>query len=196
MASNKEIIESLYGYFDAGDVPAVLALMSDDIEWTEADGFPLAGTFVGPQAVLDGVFMRLGEIGDHWGVVADQYVVEGDTVVTSGTTPGSTRPPASRPQRRWPTCGPSATGRSLRSSNMSTPSKCWNSAETHTRPNPSSLSGTDTRAKQELRQLISQVLTPSAPWLRSWGPGSIVDPGPRRRPVVSQQREAAVQSTR
>jgi len=84
MASNKEIIESLYGYFDAGDVPAVLALMSDDIEWTEADGFPLAGTFVGPQAVLDGVFMRLGEIGDHWGVVADQYVVEGDTVVTLG----------------------------------------------------------------------------------------------------------------
>ena len=85
MASNKEIIESLYGYFDAGDVPAVLALMSDDIEWTEADGFPLAGTFVGPQAVLDGVFMRLGEIGDHYSVVPEQHVAEGDTVVTLGT---------------------------------------------------------------------------------------------------------------
>lgn len=84
MASNKEIVESLYGYFAVGDIPGALSLMSDDVEWTEADGFPLAGTFVGPQAVLDGVFMRLGEIGDHWGVVADQHVVDGDTVVSLG----------------------------------------------------------------------------------------------------------------
>ena len=84
MATNKELIENLYGCFAAGDVPAVLGLMADDIQWTEADGFPLAGTYVGPQSVLEGVFMRLGEIGDHWGVVADQYVVEGDTVVTLG----------------------------------------------------------------------------------------------------------------
>jgi ketosteroid isomerase-like protein len=85
MATNKEFIEHLYECFAGGDVPAVLSGMADDVQWTEADGFPLAGTFVGPQAVLEGVFMRLGEIGDHWSVVHEQFVVDGDTVVTLGT---------------------------------------------------------------------------------------------------------------
>ena len=85
MATNRELIEDLYGCFAAGDVPAILGMMSDDIEWTEADGFPLAGTYVGPQAVLEGVFTRLGEIGDHWSVAPEQYVVDGDTVVTLGS---------------------------------------------------------------------------------------------------------------
>lgn len=61
MATNKEIVEGIYASFATGDVPAVLGAMAEDIQWTEADGFPLAGTYVGPQAVLEGVFMRLGE---------------------------------------------------------------------------------------------------------------------------------------
>jgi ketosteroid isomerase-like protein len=85
MATNKELIENLYSCFAVGDVPAVLSAMSDDIRWTEADGYPIAGTFVGPQAVLEGVFMRLGEIGDHYTVVPEQQVADGDTVVTLGT---------------------------------------------------------------------------------------------------------------
>ena len=36
--------------------------------------------------MLDGVIMRLGEIGDHWSVVADQHVVDGDTVVSLGNS--------------------------------------------------------------------------------------------------------------
>lgn len=59
--------------------------MADDIQWTEADGFPLAGTYVGPQAVLEGVFMRLGEIGDDYAVMPEHFVADGDTVVVLGT---------------------------------------------------------------------------------------------------------------
>jgi ketosteroid isomerase-like protein len=52
----------------------------------EAEGFPLYdGTFVGPQAVVDRVFMRLGEIGDQFSVVPSQFIAEGDTVVVLGT---------------------------------------------------------------------------------------------------------------
>ena len=54
MATNKEIVEGIYASFAIGDVPAVLGVMADDIQWVEADGFPLAGTYVGPQAVLEG----------------------------------------------------------------------------------------------------------------------------------------------
>ena len=82
--TNKEIIEQAYASFAAGDVPAALAAFADDIRWAEADGFPLGGTYVGPQAVLAGVFMRLGEIGDHFAVVPEQFVADGDTVVALG----------------------------------------------------------------------------------------------------------------
>lgn len=84
LITNKEIIETIYANFARGDVPAVLGAMADDIEWVEAYGFPLAGTYVGPQNVLEGVFMRLGEIGDEYSVAPDQFVAEGDTVVTLG----------------------------------------------------------------------------------------------------------------
>ena len=84
MATNKEIVENIYASFATGDVPAVLGAMAEDIQWTEADGFPLAGTYVGPQAVLEGVFMRLGEIGDDYAVMPEQFVADGDTVVVLG----------------------------------------------------------------------------------------------------------------
>lgn len=84
MTTNKELIENVYASFTTGDVPAVLGTMADDIRWVEADGFPLAGTYVGPQAVLEGVFMRLGEIGDHYSVIVEQILADGDTVVALG----------------------------------------------------------------------------------------------------------------
>jgi ketosteroid isomerase-like protein len=84
MATNKEIVEGAYASFAKGDVPAALGVMADNIQWTEADGFALAGTYVGPQAVLEGVFMRLGEVGDDFAVVPEQFVADGDTVVALG----------------------------------------------------------------------------------------------------------------
>ena len=82
--TNKDIIESLYRSFAAGDIAAVTATFADDIAWTEADGFPLAGTYIGPQAVLENVFMRLAEFSDNWGVAVDRCVADGDTVVALG----------------------------------------------------------------------------------------------------------------
>jgi uncharacterized protein len=81
---NKAIIQGLYENFASGDVPAVLGSFADDIAWTEADGFPLAGTYIGPQAVLENVFMRLGEFSDNWAVSVDRYIADGDTVVADG----------------------------------------------------------------------------------------------------------------
>jgi ketosteroid isomerase-like protein len=84
--TNKETIDGLYASFATADLPAVLAGMSPDIEWTEAEGWPLyAGTFVGPQAIVEGVFMRLGGIGDNFAVNVSQLVADGDTVVALGT---------------------------------------------------------------------------------------------------------------
>lgn len=82
--NNKQIVQGMYNSFAAGDVAAVTAEFADDISWTEADGFPLAGTYIGPQAVVENVFMRLGEFSDNWGVVIERLIGDGDTVVADG----------------------------------------------------------------------------------------------------------------
>lgn len=82
--TNKKIIQELYQNFARGDVPAVIARFDDSISWTEADGFPLAGTYTGPQAVVENVFMRLGEFSNDWAVVVDRLVADGDIVVADG----------------------------------------------------------------------------------------------------------------
>lgn len=58
--TNGDIVRGLYEAFGRGDVPAVLGVLDENIEWTEAEGFPYGGTFHGPQAVLENVFMKLG----------------------------------------------------------------------------------------------------------------------------------------
>jgi ketosteroid isomerase-like protein len=85
MGTNKQMIRDAYQAFAVGDVPKVLALMDDKIEWTEAEGFPLHGTYVGPQAVVEGVFMRLGEIGAEFTVTPTRFVAEDDVVIATGT---------------------------------------------------------------------------------------------------------------
>jgi len=82
--TNKAIIQGLYQSFASGDIQAVTAAFADDIEWTEADGFPLGGTYIGPQSVVENVFMRLGEFSDNWGVVMERFIADGDTVVADG----------------------------------------------------------------------------------------------------------------
>ena len=81
MSANREIIEKLYAGFAAGDVPAVLGSFDPEISWTEAAGFPYAGTYIGPDAILQNVFMKLATEWDGFTAVPSQYVAEGDTFV-------------------------------------------------------------------------------------------------------------------
>ena len=62
---NVNIIDGIYKAFGTGDMPAVLATMDTGILWNEAEGNALAdgNPYKGPEAVLKGVFARLGA--DH-----------------------------------------------------------------------------------------------------------------------------------
>jgi uncharacterized protein len=86
--SNLSTIKGAYGAFAKGDVPAVLAMMDANISWTEPDGLPYAGTFNGPDAVLQGVFMRLGTEWDGFTVVPEDFIDGGDKIVATGTLSG------------------------------------------------------------------------------------------------------------
>ena len=86
---NADIIRGLYEAFGRGDIPGVLAALDENIEWTEADGFPYGGTYRGHQAVLEGVFMKLGTEWEGW--TAEPHTIVdggGDEVVSLGTYTG------------------------------------------------------------------------------------------------------------
>lgn len=61
--ANVNIIDSAYKSFAKGDVPAVLAVMDPDIVWNEAESNEYAdgNPYIGPDAVLKGVFERIGK---------------------------------------------------------------------------------------------------------------------------------------
>ena len=83
---NVDVVRSMYDAFATGDVPAVLDRMDAEIVWNEAENFPYAdgNPYIGPQAVLDGVFMRLGTEWDYWRLGIERILDAGDTVVALG----------------------------------------------------------------------------------------------------------------
>ena len=87
--SHRETIKQLYAAFARGDIPSVLGALNPQTRWTEAEGFPYGGTYVGPQAVLDNVFMRLGGEWDSFSAQMAELVADGDTVVALGTYSGT-----------------------------------------------------------------------------------------------------------
>ena len=81
-------IKSVYEAFAKGDVPGVLEVLSSDIEWTEAEGFPYAGTYRGPKAILEGVFMRLATEWEGFVAVPHEFIDGGDAIVALGKYSG------------------------------------------------------------------------------------------------------------
>ncbi|MFD2202669.1 nuclear transport factor 2 family protein [Shivajiella indica] len=59
---NRAIIAGLYQAFSTGNIPGVLGAMDANIHWNEAEGNAYAdgNPYIGPEAVLNGVFARIG----------------------------------------------------------------------------------------------------------------------------------------
>jgi len=62
---NVAVLDGLYKAFAAGDIPTVLESMDSKVVWNVAEGSTYAdgNPYIGPEAVLHGVFARIGE--DH-----------------------------------------------------------------------------------------------------------------------------------
>ena len=73
--NNLNLVQGVYDAFAKGDIPVVIGFLSPDIDWTEAEGFPYGGTYRGPDAVLEGVFMRLGTEWEGFAAVPDEFIV-------------------------------------------------------------------------------------------------------------------------
>ncbi len=82
-------VQSLYAAFAIGDIPTVIGALAPNIRWTEAEGGPYGGVSIGPDAVLQNVFMRLGGEWDGYAAIPREFVASGDTVVALGEYSGT-----------------------------------------------------------------------------------------------------------
>ena len=93
MPSSKELVKQIYDAFAKGDVATVLGAFDPAIEWREAEGYSFSGgnPYVGPQAIAEGVFQRLGtELGD-FRVAVQNMIESGETVVVEGRYTGTVK---------------------------------------------------------------------------------------------------------
>lgn len=93
MSSSLEAVRAMYDSFAKGDVPAVLGAFDPSIHWLEAEGNPLeAGNpYMGPEAVLHGVFLYLVERIDNFSAAPERFVDGGDIVVAEGRYTGTVK---------------------------------------------------------------------------------------------------------
>ena len=85
--ANSERIKGLYDAFAAGDVDLVLSNFAEDIQWSEAENFiyDYGEPLVGADAVVEGVFAKLGSEWEYWNLENKQfYDVGEDRVLVTG----------------------------------------------------------------------------------------------------------------
>lgn len=90
-----DIISSFYEKLKTGDAPGALGMMAHDIEWITMWHYKVAGR--GPEYVAEGLFMPLTAEWSSFALVPDEFIVDGDTVVSLGKftgVHGSTSKPA------------------------------------------------------------------------------------------------------
>lgn len=76
-------VSALYEAFMQGDIGTVLAAFDPKIEWNEAEHvtFWPGSAFIGPDAVVQGVFARIPEtFGDTFRIAVERVLACGDTV--------------------------------------------------------------------------------------------------------------------
>jgi ketosteroid isomerase-like protein len=89
MKNNLDIIQAHYAASARQDTAAMMADVSPDVRWTEMAGFPCAGTWVGPQQVLDNVFAVLGSAWQGYQFKLESLIDGGDRIVATGNYHGS-----------------------------------------------------------------------------------------------------------
>lgn len=89
MASNLEIVRATYEGSSAENGKNLLAALAPDAEWTEAAGFPYAGTYKGVDNILSGVFHRLATEWTGYNAKVHTFLEDGDRVAAFGLYSGT-----------------------------------------------------------------------------------------------------------
>lgn len=88
---NVEVVKGMYDAFAKGEIPAVVAALDAQVEWWEAENFIYddGNPYLGPDAVLTGVFMRIAAEWTDFAVSPKEVLDAGDTVIGYGYYSGT-----------------------------------------------------------------------------------------------------------
>ena len=100
--TNADVVQRGYEAFGRGDIPALLDLLTDDVEWTlqGPSVIPFAGTRHGHEGVSE-FFSVLGETLDFEQFEPREYVAQGDTVVVVGFERSLSRATGRTIEQEW-----------------------------------------------------------------------------------------------
>lgn len=89
-SSARAAVDAVYAGFAAGDIPMAISTMAPDIEWSEAQGNPYAdkNPYIGPDAIVSGLFARLGGEWADFAATPEEFISEGNRVVVFGRYSG------------------------------------------------------------------------------------------------------------
>lgn len=88
MSKNFDAISAHYAASASGDIAGMMAPITPESRWTEMAGFPYAGTYVGPDEIIKGVFKRIGADWQGYAFALESLHDAGDTVIGIGTYSG------------------------------------------------------------------------------------------------------------
>jgi ketosteroid isomerase-like protein len=89
--TNTDIVRAHYAASAQGNVNEMMRNVSPEVRWTEMAGFPCAGTWVGPQAVVDNVFAVLGRDWIDYRFELERLIDGGNQIIGVGTYHGTNR---------------------------------------------------------------------------------------------------------
>jgi len=89
MGANLDLIRATYQGSSDENGRNLLAVLAPDTAWTEAEGFPYAGTYVGSQAIVAGVFRRLATEWTGYRADVHTYLEDGDRIAAFGVYSGT-----------------------------------------------------------------------------------------------------------
>lgn len=89
MKTAYELVKAHYDANDRRDLDGMIADIAEDCRWTEMDGFPCAGTYIGGQAVVENVFKALGGMFDNYAFKLERLLDAGTSAVGIGTYTGT-----------------------------------------------------------------------------------------------------------
>lgn len=89
MTINLDVIRATYEGPSEENGKHLLAALAPDAIWTEAAGFPYAGTYTGPEEILAHVFRRLANEWVSYKAAVHTYISDGDRVAAFGVYSGT-----------------------------------------------------------------------------------------------------------
>jgi len=100
--TNVDVVQRNYEAVGRGDIPAVLDLLTDDVEWTlqGPSVIPFAGTRRGREGVAE-FFSLLGENLEFQQFEPREFVAKGDTVVVLGYERSLIKPTGRTIEHEW-----------------------------------------------------------------------------------------------